>query len=227
MIKLLLFDLDDTLWPSSYYAEFARRNAVKAMIELGLDFDEDFLYEKLLEVIRDLGSNAPNHFNELLRRLGIKEEAKLIAAGVVAYHNSKIAIRPFPEVPRVLRILKEKGYMLGIVTNGLAVKQWDKIIRNELHHFIDRAIISEEVGYEKPDPRLLEYALNVFDCRPEESVMIGDRERDIKPAKELGMLTVRVKRGKYVNEVVDADYEINNLLELIEILRREDPWRWK
>ena len=40
-LKAILFDIDDTLFPSSEFAEKARRSAVEAMVDAGLDVDVD------------------------------------------------------------------------------------------------------------------------------------------------------------------------------------------
>ena len=61
-------------------------------------------------------------------------------------------------------------------------------------------------------------------CKPEEAVMIGDRlDYDIRPAKELGMRTIRIRQGitKYLSPCYDAEtpvYTVNSLSELLDIL---------
>gem|GEM_PF-6745501 len=45
------------------------------------------------------GSNYSGHFNELVKRINGKNDLKIVASGVMAYHNTKNAIAPYPEVP--------------------------------------------------------------------------------------------------------------------------------
>lgn len=55
-------------------------------------------------------------------------------------------------------------------------------------------VISALVGYQKPDRRIFENALDKAQCFPEESIMIGDRiDNDVMPAKALGMKTIWLK----------------------------------
>lgn len=58
--------------------------------------------------------------------------------------------------------------------------------------------------------------------KAEETVYVGDRvDKDIKPAKELGMITVRILKGKYKDMEDDeySDYTINSLQELVDIVK--------
>ena len=58
--------------------------------------------------------------------------------------------------------------------------------------------------------------------KAEETIYVGDRiDKDIKPAKELGMITVRILKGKYkdVEDEGYSDYTIKSLQELIDIVK--------
>ena len=52
MVKHVFIDIDDTLFPTSEFAELARRKAIRAMIEVGLDGDQEKLYGKLIKIIK-------------------------------------------------------------------------------------------------------------------------------------------------------------------------------
>ncbi len=229
MIKAVLFDLDDTLYPSSKLAEAARKNAIRAMIEAGLDVDmtEEELYEELEEIVEEFGSNHPRHFDLLLKRIGVDPDPKLVAAAVVAYHDTKFAyLKPYPDVIPTLMKLREMGLKLGVVTSGLAVKQWEKLIRLGLHHFFHAVVISEEIGVEKPNPRIFTEAAERLGVEPSECVFVGDRlDHDIRGANRVGMVTVRVRKGKYSdmepeNEEDVPDFEISRLGELLDVIRK-------
>lgn len=90
--------------------------------------------------------------------------------------------------------------------------------------YIQLVIASAEEGVAKPDKRIFEIALERSMCSPTEAVMIGDRiDNDIIPAKKMGMATIWVKQGfgKYwtiTNESEKADFEVNNLTELLALL---------
>lgn len=217
-IKYILFDIDDTLFPSSEFAELARKNAIRSMVSMGVEKDADKIYARLLTIIKKKGSNYSKHFDELCKSFKIKRSERYVAAAIVAYHNTKTSIMPFPRVPRLLIKLKEKGYKLYVATNGSTIKQWDKLIRLRLALYFDDVFVSQEIG-EKKGKTFFKKVLKKLKARPGECMMVGDREdADIAPAKALGMITVKIKQGKYAKQKSSADYKIRDPGELLSIL---------
>ncbi|MBJ8106405.1 MULTISPECIES: HAD-IA family hydrolase [Bacillus cereus group] len=69
---------------------------------------------------------------------------------------------------------------VGIITNGSTQRQTAKIINTNLNNYFDTIIISEEVGFSKPDKRIFELALNKLNMQPEDVLFVGDDlEKDI------------------------------------------------
>jgi len=218
MIQRIFFDIDDTLFPTSEFAELARKNAIRAMIEQGVQESPEYLYSVLMRIFEKKGSNYSKAFDELCVQLKIKRPARFIAAAVAAYHNTKSSILPYPEVPILLLKLREHGYHLFIASNGDAVKQWDKLIRMGIELYFDDVFVSEEVGKEK-SKLFFKRVLKQLKANPKECIMVGDREdADILPAKLAGLKTVRIRRGKYSKGKTVADFEIKDLRELEKIV---------
>jgi putative hydrolase of the HAD superfamily len=220
-VKAIFFDIDDTLFPTTEFTAKARRDVISAMIEVGLDVDEREGYEKLLEVIGEYGSNYPAHFDRLLEKLRVPYDARYVAAGIVAYHDAKLSMHCYPDTKRTLAALRERGYALGVVSDGLAVKQWDKIIRLGLEHFFDAVVVSEAVGVEKPDARIFGLALKRFSLKPAQAAYVGDRlDKDVAGAKAAGMVAVHVRRdGKGFARGVKPDHAIKRISELLHIFK--------
>lgn len=220
MLKYIFFDIDDTLFPSTEFSSLARKNAINAMIGLGLGLNHEELNRKLSRIIEKKGSNYPNHFNDLCLQLKIKRPGRFIAAAIAAYHDTKTAIAPFPTVPLTLLKLKEKGYKLYVATNGNSIKQWDKLIRLRIALYFEDVFVSEEVGRGK-GTAFFRKVLKGLGAKPRECLMVGDREdADISPAKSLGMRTVRVLSGKYANSPSRADFRIRSFGELLRIAQK-------
>lgn len=224
MIKAVFFDLDDTLVDTTKLVKIARKNAIENMIRHGLPADFNTAYNELLELINEYGSNFPHHFDYLLRRLDLEYNPKLVAAGVIAYHNTKFAhLREIRHARKALLKLKEMGLRLGIITDGNPIKQWEKIIRLDLDDFFENVVISDFEGVKKPHPKIYQKALKIFKVNAEETIMVGDRlYSDIYGAKRVGMHTVWFRYGKYANKEIEyqkyADYEIKDILELPDIV---------
>lgn len=231
-LDVVLFDIDDTLCPTTAFAARARRNAVRAMIQAGLRADEDAVYRELEEVIAEFSSNYEHHFDKLLLRLdpGACEglnPALVVAAGVAAYHDTKFReLAPYPGVRELLAELRAAGLRTGVVTHGLTAKQAEKLVRLGLVEFIDPAaiFISDQIGVAKPNPKLYAAALKALEAPPARTMYVGDNPRnDIAPPKSLGMRTCWARlSGKHPPPSAPAevaDHEILSFPQLRELLR--------
>ncbi|WP_423791917.1 TIGR02253 family HAD-type hydrolase [Methanocaldococcus indicus] len=222
MIKGVIFDLDDTLYNSSEFVNIARREAIKSMIDAGLDVDFNTAWEILNKIIKDKGSNYGKHFDDLVKAILGYYNPMIITTGIITYHNVKVALlRPYPDVIKTLIELKKMDLKLAVLTDGLTIKQWEKLIRLGIHLFFDEVVTSEEFGLGKPHIEFFKYGLKKLNLKPKEVIYVGDRvDRDIKPAKALGMITVRILKGKYKDmEDNISDYKIENIKELLPIIK--------
>jgi len=231
-LRAVLFDIDDTLVATSSFAKIARRNAAAAMVEAGLDLPLEEVVRELDEVIAEFSSNYDHHFDKLIQRLdfdlGDKNQALVVAAGVVAYHDTKFKeLRPFEDVIPLLTDLRAAGIATGIITHGWTVKQAEKLIRLKLvEHFEPNAIfISDQIGISKPNPKLYLTALRTLGLEPGEVMYVGDSPaHDVAPAKALGMISVfssRASRYEIEKTGVLPDHSVADFTELRKILESE------
>jgi len=232
-LRAIFFDIDDTLFSTSAFAESARGHAIDAMIAHGLRGDREELLRELKEVIEEFSSNYEHHFDKLVVRLppeaskGVNREI-LIAAGVVAYHETKFReLKVYDDVYEVLRDLAKTGLLLGVISAGLAVKQAEKIVRLKIYEFLEpRAIfISDQIGISKPNPKLYTRACEASGVKPTEAMYVGDNPRaDVEPCRAIGMVTVwhqRSGRFEIGPEDPQPDYRIRNFHELRDLLVRD------
>lgn len=192
--RVVFFDVDDTLLDTSTFAETARKAAIELMVDNGLPLDKDEAYGVLKTIIRQKGSNYGKHFNILTEVVLGHEDPMLIALGMITYHNVKIALlRPFAETIDTLTYLKSQGYRLGVISNGITIKQWEKLVRLNVYSFFDEVITSEEVGAKKPDKLIYDVALRKMNGDPEKSIMIGNKfKEDALGAVNAGMSAILV-----------------------------------
>ena len=228
MIKAIFFDIDDTLYDSTKLTTMARQNSIRAMIDSGLPVkDEEKLHILLNEIIKKHGSNYGKHYDRLLEELDLEVDPKIIAAGVVAYEHTKEGyLTTFPGVIPTLLKLKEK-YKLGVISNGLAVKQWEKLIDLGIHHLFDVVATSEELGFSKPQKEIFLHAVEKLGLSPDECLMLGDRlDTDILGGNLAGMKTVYLRKGKYGGESPRSDdeapdFEIEDFVEITNVLEQD------
>lgn|SRR5487761_414336 len=114
--------------------------------------------------------------------------------------------RPYAEVPLALGRLASR-YRLGLVGNqGSQARAL--LERADLLRYFDAVVLSSEVGIEKPDTRIFQLALEMLDAQPVDAAMVGDRlDLDIAPARRLGLLGIRVRRGPHVWQRPLDDHE--------------------
>ena len=192
--RVVFFDVDDTLLDTSTFAETARKAAIELMVDNGLPLDKDEAYGVLKTIIRQKGSNYGKHFNILTEVVLGHEDPMLVALGMITYHNVKIALlRPFAETIDTLIYLISQGYRLGVISNGITIKQWEKLVRLNVYSFFDEVITSEEVGAKKPDKLIYDVALRKMNGDPEKSIMIGNKfKEDALGAVNAGMSAILV-----------------------------------
>ena len=114
-----------------------------------------------------------------------------------------------------------QSYDVAILTNGIAEVQRSRFARSALHDIIPHVIISEEVGLSKPDPRIFEYAMNMFGHPGREAVlMVGDSlSSDIRGGVNAGIDTCWYNpHGAPCSGDLTPTYEIRTLHELRQLL---------
>lgn len=129
---------------------------------------------------------------------------------------------PFDDCEETLRTLCDRGYQLGVIANQKPGAK-NRLDAWGLGRYFSVIASSAELGVSKPDREIFLQALAIADCRPENAVMVGDRlDNDIRPAKELGMKTIRIRKGiaGYANPSCGAevpDFTVDSLSEILSI----------
>ena len=124
-----------------------------------------------------------------------------------------------PEAEELVRYLAKK-YPLTVVTNGFVEVQYEKFDKSGLRDYFSHIVLSEEVGWQKPNPRIFEEALRMNGLQAEDVVMIGDSwNSDIQGAINAGIDQIWVRKSKDpLPEGQSATYLVHTLSEVMEIL---------
>ena len=236
-IKLVGFDLDDCLFDSTGLSQRARIKGIDAMLSLGLKIERQKALILIQEIVAEYGSNSSKHYDYFIRRLNqyenyaisFNEQVRYITAAVMAYHGQKIKhIQLYDDVLKSLEKLKKSSIKTTIITDGIPIKQYEKILRLGIDDLIDLVVISDEIGIRKPNPELFSYCLKKFKVKGHESIYVGDNiYKDIIPANFNKIHSVYIHRGgKYdtnvtgetISEENKPDHEISRLDELFNII---------
>jgi len=100
--------------------------------------------------------------------------------------------------PQATAVLEDLGrdHRCALVTNGAPDVQREKLGRTTLAPYFVAIIISAEVGFGKPDPRIFAIALDAIGAEADSAVMIGDSvPRDVAGARNAGLRSIWIDRG--------------------------------
>ncbi len=109
---------------------------------------------------------------------------------------------------------------VAIITNGSTLRQKAKISNTNLNSCFDTVIISEEVGFSKPDKRIFDLALNKLKVQPEDALFVGDDlEKDICGCQNANINGVWFNpRGTKNPTEIKPYAEINSLNSLVNYI---------
>lgn len=225
-VKHVFFDLDHTLWDYE-------KNSIAALVELhghfGLDefvTAEEFLktYHKINEKLWHKFNNGQierdyikkYRFAEVLQKMKIYINHQPSDLHEFFLDNCSNRTEVLPYCHEALSYLKEK-YPLAIITNGFPEAQYPKMKASSLDQYFDEIIISQEVGFRKPEREIYDLSLERMNAKAETSVMIGDNPKtDIKGAINAGLQTIFYNPNGTRKST--SQFEIESLAELIRIL---------
>jgi HAD superfamily hydrolase (TIGR01509 family) len=138
-------------------------------------------HEEILKIYVDCSLGKFNS-TELWKRIGLEKN-----------WDSEYAQRYSlnPGVPETLALLKADVYRLYCLSND--VMEWSGLLRKRfsLERYFDGWIVSGEVGARKPDPAMLDKALEKAGFAPGDCLVIDDRIENLKAAHEKGMKVLR------------------------------------
>lgn len=204
MIKLLIFDLDNTLFDTH------GQLGVKVLDEMIYRMRKAGLKKQDEQVIRQKYSFTG--FRILAKELKLSEKLKKI--GMSVYEEMDLlGITPFPDI-EVLNSLEQKK---ALVTSGTQQVQMSKIKILGIKHLFDEIIVDESNSVDGRKNIFYDLALK-HNAKPNQVIIIGDNpEIELAAAKSLGMTTVQIARRENIIRGA-ADYHIKDLYEFKKIL---------
>jgi len=176
---------------------------------------EDAASLRQLEARASVGAvTAWDYWDERLRRHGVsdvEEREDLIRQVFQQVHR----VVPLPDVAEVLGVLKQRGFLLGVISNTMYPLQWKKrwLQRAGVASLIDIISSSTVVGAAKPDPAIYLDALTRARLEPSEAAFVGHEDVELAGARDVGMVTVAVSS----DGGIPANYEVRQLTGLLTL----------
>ena len=220
-MKAVLFDLDGTL--------LDRDRSLKQFVEAQYDrFSEGLDYvSKTSYVTRFIELDCRGHvwkdkvYQTLVEEFDISSVTWQMLLEDYTAQFQRHCI-PFRGMAVMLNELKQRNYLIAIVTNGRSEFQRRSISGLRIQNDLDVILVSEEEQIRKPQVEIFQRAVNRLAVRASESVFVGDNYKaDIIGAKNAGMKTIW-KRNPYGSADREADAIIDELDEIPRILESFD-----
>ena len=131
------------------------------------------------------------------------------------------------EAPEVLKILHERGFLMGMISNTVSRSQVPAhLSRYGIREYFDPVVLSVDYGWRKPDPRIFWHAANLIGVEPHLCCYVGDTtSRDVLGAQRAGFGMV-VQIPSFLSSQVDTgderaepDAHIGDLRELLDLVK--------
>lgn len=226
----LFFDWDHTLWD---FEQNSKSSLANLFEDLGLQghgipgfepFFERYItinelkWDMYREGKIDKQTLRETRFRETFREFGVEHQELAWELEVRYIQETPFQKHLIEGAREVLETLKERGYQLHVITNGFHESQNIKFTESGLEPLFDLLLCSDQVGVNKPDPKIFRKALQLTGAERKESLMIGDNlVADCVGARAQGIDQVYFNpEGTPHHEVVT--YEIRRLEELLRIL---------
>lgn len=148
----------------------------------------------------------------LMRGVAHPEQRKIFIAQILDYSND---VLPVPGNREALTGLKQRGFVLGIVTDTMYPLAWKmrRLAKAGVAEFIDVVACSTVLGAHKPNPAMYLNALEQAHLMPSESAFVGHDAGEIQGAHQAGMMTVAVN----YDPGTQADFYAQSLMDLLNV----------
>lgn len=245
MIRGLLFDLNGTLidiWTDEGNLQVWHTTA-NFLGYHGVRISAEQLRDRYAELNRKHRRKSPEPYPEFDAEKIFREiiaetspETKTATLGKYSASVFRAAslrhLAPYPGVVETLELLKHT-YRLAAVSDAQSSWALPELRMSGLYSFFNTVLISGDLGFRKPDPRMFEIALTRLGLTAEEVIFIGnDMFRDIYGAHRTGLKTVFFKsnQGDQRFHGAEPDYIIYRFEELpqaVTFLNENQPGRRK
>lgn len=216
-LRLIVVDLDDTLWPCAPVIRAAeealwawlapRAPRLSARHDLATLRTHRIGYARTHpEVAHDITALRRDALADALR--ASEDDPALAKSAVEVFVAARQRVEPYPDVPDVLARWRER-YRLVAVSNGNA-----DVERTPLRGLFHHAFSAAAVGAMRPDPALFRAAVEHAGVAPAAALHVGDDPvNDVAAARAFGLRTAWVNRSgrDFPADLPRADVEVPDL----------------
>lgn len=224
--EIILFDVDDTLLDfdisekKALHKTFTEFGYPAGLSDYRVSYKEisKILWSNLEQGSITLSELAIERFKRLFLRHELDIDADIFSRVYLEYLGRETHI-----VQGAVELCENlEDYRLAIITNGFAAVQTARIENSPLRNTFEHIIMSEEVGFHKPDKEIFDYAFSELQITDKEKVLIvGDSlTSDIQGGINYSIDTCWFNPYFKGNDIgIKPTYEIQELMDLLAIIK--------
>ena len=210
--RAIIFDMDGVIVDSMPYHFLAWYEALRP---LGISV-------KCFDVYQREGERWDKTLKDLLRQAKINPTKKILKKTFAS--RKKIFKRYFKRhifkgIDRFLLCLKQKGYLLGLVT-GTPNHEIKSILPGKIRHLFDCIVAGDTVKLGKPNPAPYLKALELLRLKPEQCLVVENAPLGIKSAKAAGIVCLALNTSLPSEYLKDADLVVERLEDIPGLIEK-------
>lgn len=212
MRRAILFDIDGTLLDAWDFVMEAMRNSLSL---------HSHPQPSAKEIQKSLGKSLGKSLTEFYKVLIPEGDPVKLANTHHEFQKENFhLIKPFPKTKKILKSLKDSGFLLAAVSNRMRESLLHSLKLAEIFDYFDVIVSADDVDNPKPHQDHLLVALKKLEVEPINAYVVGDTDQDILAGKNARVKTIGVTYGFLGKDIKkhQPDYLIDNIEELLDIV---------
>jgi HAD superfamily hydrolase (TIGR01509 family) len=191
-VRAAVLDIDGTLIDSNDAHAHAWVDVGKEM-----GYDIDFAHVRSL-----IGMGGDKVLPEITGLEDESEEAEKLKKrrGEIFQERYLPTLQPFPQARELLERFAADGMTLVVATSASKDDMGKLLEKAGIKDLIEEKTSQSDVEASKPDPDVIEAAVEKAGCKPSEAVMLGDTPYDVEASRKAGVPCVALRCGGWGDE---------------------------